>query len=277
MPTVSATHTLMTEGHDKEDPVSPLQTQSAPNVTKKLTRLRSEPGSKDFYICEFPKSGVTFLTVLVANALLIANGYRARATFASVRNYIADLCVGEHVTSHTFQDPPTRFYKIHSIFSPQFIHSLYLVRHPVDVMASNLRYAVGRGWWQSGKSEDFLDHPILGVEAWKRHVQGWLVDNSFASDVIFVHLLRYEDLVANSEKELRAIDENFGWQLPERAIMGAVEAASRQNMRNQEAAYRQHNPNHQFEFVSPTGSEVAPSFRERIMSSCGKELQLLGY
>ena len=267
----------MTEGHKEKSDLNPLQTQSAPNVTKQLTRLRLEPSSRDFYICEFPKSGVTFLTVLIANALLIANGYRARATFASVRNYIADLCVGEQVTSHTFQDPPTRFYKIHSVFSPQFIHSLYLVRHPVDVMASNLRYAIGRGWWQSDKTEDFLDHPILGIEAWKRHVQGWLVDNSFASDVIFIHLLRYEDLVANSEKELRAIDANFGWQLPEDAITGAVEAASRENMRIQEATYRQHNPNHQFEFVSPSGSEVAPDFRQRIMASCDKELQLLGY
>jgi len=267
----------VTQKNSNQTGVTPLQTQSAPNMTKQLTHLRSDPSATDFYICEFPKSGVTFLTVLIANALLIANGYRARATFASVRNYIADLCIGEHVTSHAFQDPPLRFYKIHSVFSPQFIHGLYLVRHPVEVMASNLRYAIGRGWWQSDNTEDFLDHPILGIEAWKRHVQGWLVDNSFASDVIFIHLLRYEDLVENSEKELRAIDANFGWHLPEAAITGAVEAASRERMRRQEATYREHNPNHQFEFVSLSGSEIAPNFRQRIMTSCDKELQLLGY
>lgn len=257
--------------------VTPLQTQSAPNMTKQLTHLRSDPSATDFYICEFPKSGVTFLTVLIANALLIANGYSARATFASVRNYIADLCVGEHVTSHAFQDPPSRFYKIHSVFSAQFIHSLYLVRHPVDVMASNLRYAIGRGWWQPESRDDFLSHPILGIEAWKRHIQGWLVDNSFASDVIFVHLLRYEDLLSDTERELRNIDANFGWHLPEAAIMGAVEAASRENMRQQEAIYRQHNPNHQFEFVSPAGSEVTPRFRDQVLASCTEELHLLGY
>ena len=267
----------MTDKNPEQSTITPLQTLSAPNMTKELTCLRAQPCSTDFYICEFPKSGVTFLTVLIANALLIANGHRARATFASVRNYIADLCIGEQITSHAFVDPPSRFYKIHSVFSPQFIHSLYLVRHPVDVMASNLRYAIGRGWWQPDTSDDFLDHPILGIEAWKRHVQGWLVDNSFASDVIFVHLLRYEDLVSDSEKELRNIDANFGWNLPEPAITGAVEAASRENMRHQESLYRLYNPNHQFEFVSPSGSEVAPEFRERIMTSCTEELNLLGY
>ncbi|MDG1065852.1 MAG: sulfotransferase domain-containing protein [Luminiphilus sp.] len=267
----------MTQESQDQSAVTPLRKQSAPNVTKQLTHLRSDPSSTDFYICEFPKSGVTFLTVLIANALLIANGYSARATFASVRNYIVDLCIGEHVASHAFQNPPLRFYKIHSVFSPQFIHSLYLVRHPVDVMASNLRYAIGRGWWQPDNSDDFLSHPILGIEAWKRHVQGWLVDNSFASDVIFVHLLRYEDLVSDSERELRNIDVNFGWHLPEAAITGAVEAASRENMRNQESMYRQHNPNHKFEFVSSLGSEVAPNFRERVIASCAEELNLLGY
>jgi hypothetical protein len=48
-------------------------------------------------------------------------------------------------------------------------------------------------------------------------------------------------------------------------------------MRRQEATYREHNPNHQFEFVSLSGSEIAPKFRQRIMTSCDKELQLLGY
>lgn len=254
-----------------------LQTDSAPNMTKPLATPRQSPGAGDFYVCEFPKSGITFLTVLLANALLIANGYRARATFASVRNYIPDLCISESVSAHTFADPPLRFYKIHSEFTPQFIHGLYLVRHPVDVMASNLRYALGRGWWQADSHEDFLDHPILGIEAWKRHINGWLVDNSFASDVIFIHLVRYEDLVSHTEQALREIDQNFGWHLPEAAIAGAVLASSRDAMRVQEAYYRDRNPNHQFEFVSADGSDIAPAWRSRVMGSCEAELKLLGY
>ena len=257
--------------------VPALQTGAAPNMTRPLATPRKNPDAGDFYVCEFPKSGITFLTVLLANAMLIANGYRARATFSSVRNYIPDLCIGESVASHSFADPPLRFYKFHSEFSPQFIHALYLVRHPVEVMASNLRYAIGRGWWQPEVDGNFLDHPILGIEAWKRHIHSWLVDNSFASDVIFIHLLRYEDLVANAEAELRAIDRNFGWQLPEAAITGAVAAASRDAMRSQEAYYGEHNPNHGFEFVSATGSDTDPQWRTRIEDSCQAELKLLGY
>ena len=257
--------------------VPALQTGAAPNMTRPLATSRKNPDAGDFYVCEFPKSGITYLTVLLANTMLIANGFRARATFSSVRNYIPDLCIGESVASYSFGDPPLRFYKIHSEFSPQFIHALYLVRHPVDVMASNQRYAIGRGWWQPESDDNFLDHPILGIEAWKRHINSWLVDHSFASDVIFIHLLRYEDLVANAEAELRAIDGNFGWQLPEEAITGAVAVSSRDAMRSQEAHYREHNPNHGFEFVSAAGSDIAPQWRARIEDSCQAELNLLGY
>lgn len=267
----------MAEATDQPNGGPALQTDTAPHVTRQLKTPRQPPRAGDFYVCEFPKSGITFLTVLLANALLIANGYRARATFASVRNYIPDLCIGDSVEAHSFADPPLRFYKIHSEFSPQFIHGLYLVRHPVNVMASNLRYAIGRGWWHKDSTEDFLDHPILGIEAWKRHVNGWLVEHNFASDVIFIHLLRYEDLVADPETQLRALDRNFGWQLPENAIVGAVDAASRDHMRSQEAFYRDHNPNHEFEFVSSEGSDVGPALRARVMENCQAELNLLGY
>jgi len=254
-----------------------LQTGTAPNVTRLLDTPRAEAGSGDIYVCEFPKSGITYLTVLLANLLLIANGYRARATFASVRNYITDLCVAEDVTSHAFADPPVRLYKTHSVFSPRFIHSLYLVRHPVDVMASNLRYAIGRGWWDPERDGDFLDHPVLGVDAWRRHVNGWLVEHAYASDVIFVHLLRYEDLVADSGRELQNICDNFGWNLPRQAISEAIAASNREQMREQEQRYRRFNPNHRFEFVSEKGSEHRDLRTERILADCQDELVLLGY
>lgn len=254
-----------------------LQTGTAPNVTRQLTEPRPDAGSGDFYICEFPKSGITYLTVLLANLLLIANDYRARATFASVRNYITDLCVAERVKSHQFADPPIRLYKTHSVFSAQFIHSLYLVRHPVDVMASNLRYAIGRGWWDSENSDNFLDHPVLGLEAWKSHVNGWLGEHDFASDVIFIHLLRYEDLIANPARELQNISDNFGWQLPTEAFAAAVAASTREEMRAQEQRYRSFNPNHRFEFVSQAGSDLDKNSTARILASCQDELRLLGY
>ena len=254
-----------------------LQTGTAPDVTRQLNAPGPDARSGDFYICEFPKSGVTYLTVLLANTLLIANNYRARATFASVRNYITDLCVAERVVSHQFADPPIRFYKTHSVFSPRFIHSIYLVRHPADVMASNLRYAIGRGWWDPNTTDDFFDHPVLGLEAWKRHVNGWLVDYAFGSDVFFVHLLRYEDLVSDPQKALSDMNENFGWNLAADVLAEAVASSTRERMLEQESSYRRFNPNHRFDFVSKAGSERSEVVAARIQADCAHELRLLDY
>ena len=249
-----------------------------PNVTRQLTTPRRNASSSDFYICEFPKSGITYLTVLLANAFLSANDYRARATFSSVRNYIVDLCAAEHVESLLFNDPPVRFYKTHSIFSPLFIHSIYLVRHPVDVMVSNLRYARGRDWWSEDDLDSFLEHPVFGVKAWCCHVDSWLLENRFLSDVMFVHLVRYEDLVADPASILGELNKNFGWNLPESAITEAVLLASRQSMRDQEDQYRRYNPNHEFEFVSKEEqSVISGGLSERIIASCVSQLQLLGF
>ena len=248
-----------------------------PDVTRQLLTPRKNPGAGDFYVCEFPKSGITYLTVLLANALLIANGYRARATFSSVRNYIVDLCVAEHAESHQFADPPIRLYKTHSVFSPQFIHALYLVRHPVDVMVSGYRYAQGRGWWDQRPIEEFIEHPLLGLERWRRHINSWLVDHRYASDVTFLHLVRYEDLVENPLVELAAINKNFGWHLPEAALQEAVEIGARAHMVEQESTYRLHNPNHDFTFVSSSVYSTPLSLSDTIESRCRGELELLGY
>jgi len=248
-----------------------------PDVTRRLQALRRHPSSADFYVAEFPKSGITFLTVLLANAFLAANGYRARATFASVRNYIVDLCVAEHVESLLFQDPPVRFYKTHSLFSSQFIHSLYLVRHPADVLMSNFRYAKGRGWWENDDITAFIEHPTFGIDAWCRHVDSWLVEHRFASDVVFVHVVRYEDLVADPLATLKSLDENFGWNLPEQALTETLELGSREAMRAQEARYRATNPNHEFEFVSPQEADVEEFVRQQALARCTAQLALLGY
>lgn len=248
-----------------------------PEVTRLLSEPRQNPASIDLYIAEFPKSGVTLLSVLLANALLVANGYRARATFASVRSYIVDLCVGEHVESHTFSDPPLRLYKTHSPFSEQFIHSIYLVRHPADVMASYLRYAQGRNWWANAEISDFLDHPEMGIASWQRHVDSWLRLYLSRSDVSFIHLVRYEDLVADPLTVLNSLNENFGWRLPQAALDEAVNLASRDEMRQQERLYAKHNPNHQFEFVSSGNNDQNEIIIERVNACCQTQLRLLGY
>ena len=76
---------------------------------------------------------------------------------------------------------------------------------------------------------------------------------------------------------LKALDDNFGWNLPEHAIDEALRMSSRSAMREQESRYRQYNPNHEFEFVAAEESAVEQIVRQQVAARCDTQLELLGY
>lgn len=246
---------------------------AGPPLTSLLPR---EQFSYDFHIVEFPKSGITWLTLLLANMCLRNSGSPHTATFSSVRSYIPDLNSSPRALAHTFDSPKARFYKSHSRFEPEMIHVIYITRHPRDVMRSYHRYRSGLGHYSNGL-EAFCAHPEYGINAWKEHVNSWLTDRVNGGNR-FLHLVRYEDLLKNAAQELRELSRNFGWTIADGTIAQAVDASSRDVMRDQEALARYRNPGYSFEFVSEQGYEEIPkTLARRIGEMCQKECALLGY
>ncbi|HAW46763.1 MAG TPA: hypothetical protein DCX34_05930 [Roseovarius sp.] len=240
------------------------------------TCLPRQQYSNDFHLVEFPKSGITWLTVLLANMCLRNGGSSHRATFSSVRSYIPDLDATPDTLAHEFASPQVRFYKSHSSFEAEMAHVIYVVRHPLNVMRSYHRYMTGLDRY-SDSLEAFCNHPDFGIEAWKRHVHSWFSTHvNFGNR--FLHLVRYEDLLSDTTGELRALARNFGWYFEDDAITRAVDLSSRSEMREQEALARQRNPGYALEFVSAAAYEAAPrSVERRIERSCRDECALLGY
>lgn len=232
--------------------------------------------SNDFHIVEFPKSGITWLSLLLANMFLRSSGSPHTATFSSVRNYIPDLNASPNALAHEFGSPSLRLYKSHSRFEPGMIHVIYVTRHPRDVMRSYHRYRTGLGQC-SDDLEAFCANPKFGVEAWRAHVNSWLTTRINIGNR-FLHLVRYEDLLADPAKELRALSRNFGWSIADEMIAQAVEASSRNAMREQEAVARHRNPGYNFEFVSGQRYAAMPdALAHRVGNACSKECALLGY
>lgn len=232
--------------------------------------------SNDFYLVEFPKSGITWLSVLLANTLLINQGSQSRATFSSVRGYIPDLHVTKKALALEFDDPKVRFYKSHGKFNPAYVHIIYLVRHPVDVMKSFFRFRSSLGECD-GSFEDFCFGHNGAVEAWRAHVASWFV-YPHNTNQRFIHLVRYEDLISNTENEITLMAQNFGWRLNPSAVTQGVKFSDRDAMRQQEVLYRSHNPAHQMEFVSTGAKQTFDSETlEKISAQCKPELALLGY
>jgi hypothetical protein len=115
--------------------------------------------------------------------------------------------------------------------------AIYLMRHPIDVMMSAWDYqhfingssipdtqspafrAYVCGWLASGG----LGFPEFG--SWTRHVRSWLGQSN-----IPVHLVIYENLVDNPERELQSIIDFIGIRIPAERQRTAIERSSMKAM-----------------------------------------------
>jgi hypothetical protein len=245
-------------------------------VSRGADLVASEQHANDFYLVEYPKSGITWLSVLLTNTFLSNEGSKHHATFSSVRCYIPDLHVTKTAHAHNFNSPNVRVYKSHSLFHPNYVNIIYLVRHPIAVMHSHYRFRKNLGQYK-GSFDDFCFRSEYGVEGWRRHINSWLV-YPHNTNQRFIHLIRYEDLVADTVGEIREITRNFGWGLEAGVLEKAANLSDRTAMRDQEAFYRSRNPAHNMEFISAGKySEISEETTRRIEMQCALELQLLGY
>lgn len=229
-----------------------------------------------YFIVEFPKSGITWLNMLVANAHLLAGGLSDTATFASIRSWIPDLAAHPTVVGHAFAPTGRRFYKMHSLYDKRFTLAIYLVRHPAAVMQSYHNYLQGLGRFD-GTLKDLCESEKFGIETWRTHVRSWIFGprNTINN---FMHLIRYEDLVQDTAAELTALSDNFGWGMSSEIILEAVARCSKTTMQKQETLYFERNPAHRFTFVGGHGKTKMPEPLEDWISDCCKEeLELLGY
>lgn len=177
----------------------------------------------------FPKSGVTYLGSLLFHCV-----FGDEASIHDMeRGYVTDI--------HAHPDAPfavpgaPRLIKSHFPFDPRLAsvartaRAVYLVRDPVDVMMSTwdfLQFMRGdeapsgfrafvRDWLESGG--DCFDF----AGPWVNHVRSWL-----GQAVIPVHRVVYADLVDRPQRELAAILDFLGVEVPGERQAMAIERSS---------------------------------------------------
>lgn len=234
----------------------------------------THPQSNDFYLVEFPKSGVTWLSSLLANAALHASGRPEVATFASLGLYIPDIHHCRDIAAPAYTHPPVRFIKSHASYAYRYRYMIYLARHPLAVMKSYYKFLHQLGA-PTGSFESFCRSEVHGIPAWRHHVSSWLSDDYPAQRL---HLIRYEDLMEDAAAQLEAVSENMGWNISKSSIEFAVEASHASRMKASEQRYRAHNPRYSMEFVrGKQDIETPQAVIDYINDSCKRELKLLNY
>jgi hypothetical protein len=183
----------------------------------------------------FPKSGVTYLSFLLFHSLFSDDC----DIHDLERKYIIDIHAYPRAQC-TYPRVP-RLIKSHLPYDPAMPavrlakKAIYLIRHPIDVMMSAwdfgglicgtprdtqspaLRSFVQR-WLMAGG-----DYPPFGT--WVRHVHSWLGQTN-----IPVHLVTYENLVDNPQRELTSILDFLGIAVPAERQRVAIERSSMQSM-----------------------------------------------
>ncbi|WP_407166052.1 sulfotransferase domain-containing protein [Bradyrhizobium sp. ORS 111] len=266
-------------------------------VTRALARLRRHgavdkdrdrlaatmpmnPVGSDLYLVAFPKSGVTWLSFLLANVNLLLSGeQQRRATLFNISDLIPDIHTNRNLSNATTAAPGFRVIKSHSGYHPGYTKVLLLVRHPIHVMASYYVYSTALNQF-TGSIEDMVEDEHLGINAWVRHTAGWL---DKARPEISFRLIRYEDFLTQPSRCLRELYELWGIDVSDDIISTATE---RSNLTAMAADEQRFNAGHPalsgFEFVRRREDReprclISDVLRARILDTARPITERLGY
>jgi len=195
------------------------------------------------WIASYPKSGNTWLRFLLANYLA---GPIDRS--AQVEEQIPDLMHGTNLLPLLDQRPVV-YSKTHYLwnarhpFARRTDKAIVIVRHPKDVLLSNLNYrwldrGIDRGFSDEAYARHFIAHG--GEKAWIDGDMGTLEDNvaSWMNSKPEPLALRYEDILADTAQALTRVVKFLGLVLdPERLAM-SVSRSTFEQMRAMEVRER---------------------------------------
>jgi hypothetical protein len=237
----------------------------------------------DIFLVSFPKSGNTWTRFLLANLRFPDEP----ATWANINRLIPDP------TGTAKRDfdrmPRPRIIKSHECFDPRYPRVVYIVRDPRDVVLSQYHYHRKiRKLDDESPLDQFVTRFLAGETcphgSWGQNVATWL---STSEENPRFLLLRYEDLVADTARELAKVATFLKLAAGPEQIAQAVERSSADRMRQLEKKQTDKNElvkgsRKDMSFVRAAGaggwrSELPAPMVARIEAAWGPLMQRLGY
>ena len=187
----------------------------------------------DTFIVSYPRSGNTWTRFLVANLV----HPEPPVTFANIERLIPDC---EAMSSrYVKRVPRPRIIKSHEYFDPRYKKVIYIGRDPRDVALSY--YDFVRKYRQIEDSypltrfvSDFVAGRLSSADwgTWGENVASWVYTRNGRPEFL---LLRYEDMLSDTESELSKVARFLGIQTTRERLIAAVERSSADRMRKLEA------------------------------------------
>ena len=262
-------------------PLPAIRSRMSAALRSRLAReyLPAARCDDDLFLVEFPKSGMTWLTFLIANVNAQLSGDRRAVTFFNINDFVPDVWTNRYATMPRTAVPGYRCFKSHAPYLRQYRKVIYLVRDPRDVLVSFWVFLRGLGWWR-GTLEELVADRQHGIEGWTRHVSGWLSGIDAAASF---SLIRYEDLLANTTGELKRLYGLLGLPVSEEVLAAAIERSSIERMRALDSQFAAGHPaRRRCEFVRrhPAGGgriALPAPVRDLIEQEAASLMERLGY
>lgn len=186
----------------------------------------------DTFIVSYPRSGNTWTRFLIANL----THPDEPATFANIERLVPD---SEAQSSRYLKSiPRPRLIKSHQYFDHRFKKVIYIVRDPRDVALSYYDFQrkyrqIEDGYPLSQSVNDFVGGRLSSADwgTWGENVGSWLATRHKQAGFL---LLRYEDMLVDTERELAKIAVFLGIEPSRPLLAQAINLSSAERMRGLE-------------------------------------------
>jgi len=186
----------------------------------------------DTFLVSYPKSGNTWARLLIANLL----SPEKPADFRAINELVPDP--ESETKRHFARMRRPRVIKSHFVFDPRYPRVIYIVRDPRDVVVSEYHYQrKTRRIVDEYPLDQYVERFLVGDTypgngSWGQHVGGWLMSRHDDPRLL---LVRYEDLLSNSEQELERIATYLSISASRNRLAEIIRLSSADRMRELEA------------------------------------------
>jgi hypothetical protein len=229
---------------DERDWPTPVRTILRPvarpvlRISKRLEARRAHRAT-DAYILSYPKSGRTWLRMLVGQAIVLQRGLTDvfPTDLEAITGRLDDLPTIRVIHDDpSYKDQPRPYYTRKRDFRDKTV--VFVARDPRDVVVSFYYHLSRRGLSSArdgdapifdGPLVEFVRHPRFGIDPLLDYMNGWLAAREVPRRFV---LVRYEDLHADAAGELKRVLDVLGITgIDDDVVARAVESGSFDAMR----------------------------------------------
>lgn len=183
----------------------------------------------DWLLVSFPKSGNTWVRMLLGNLISVSEKDGRVLTLDELNACMPELGYSNLSCPWAHECIP-RVIKTHRGYNPLFspYQTILVLRDPRDVMVSFYHYAHDKRKELPERTfSEFIRDKKIGLPAWFKYHERWLGHSQ--------HVLRYEDLKENDEQAFRALLNVLGASVGDSEILRATENSRFDKLKKLEA------------------------------------------